>query len=107
MVVSDVHGRGSRAMCPCARGARCGRDVGGSVDRMGAVARARAAFERVCTWKACGTVSFAARVRSMETRTGASASNAMGRAKPYWLGSRGAREREPRDSFVLRSRTRH
>jgi len=42
MVVSDVHGRGSRAKCPRARGARCGRDVGGSVDRMGAVARARA-----------------------------------------------------------------
>jgi hypothetical protein len=98
----DVSARAGRAMW--ARRGRFGRPDG----RGGARASGRSSvFARGRRVGRC-RVSFVARVRSMETRTGATESDAMGRAaKPYWLGSRGAREREQCDSFLLRSRTRH
>ena len=97
----DVSVRAGRAMW--ARRGRFGRPDGRGCARTSGHSSVFARGRRVGRCR----VSFVARVRSMETRTGASASNAMGRAKPYWLGSRGAREREQCDSFVLRPRTRH
>ena len=97
----DVSVRAGRAMW--ARRGRFGRPDGRGGARTSGHSSVFARGRRVGRCR----VSFVARVRSMETRTGASASNAMGRAKPYWLGSRGARECEQCDSFVLRPRTRH